>query len=334
MVQRASSNPIAWIRDLSRRATPDGKLLLWMVIGTVVAIGIPLFVFLGARAANDADENDYMEYNQQGNQQQVQNGYGYQNNQGYGNQAAYNQYSAYNNQNQNKQYNNAYNNNNNAQENEEYDENEEDAEEQEQQQQYGNYQASGNQQQYGKYQAYGNQQVDCGWFDYGCNSDGGDNNAVPFWWNMVNYERRRDDQDQPIVMLTVVYFWTIALLLYLINVVRRISTRGESIEETTAPILMMIGYSATAMLYLGALTGAIADDGYVVAKNGWYGQLGALLYMTLLASIILGLVLFLLVQQLGTEQGDLVRESKLDVHQQNQRYTLAQRVKRALSQRN
>eukprot|EP00522_Entomoneis_paludosa_P011647 CAMPEP_0172457160 /NCGR_PEP_ID=MMETSP1065-20121228/20408_1 /TAXON_ID=265537 /ORGANISM="Amphiprora paludosa, Strain CCMP125" /LENGTH=305 /DNA_ID=CAMNT_0013210715 /DNA_START=102 /DNA_END=1019 /DNA_ORIENTATION=+ len=300
MVPTATLNPIPWLRELSNRATPDAKLLLWMIIATAISIALPLVVFTGARAANDADSWDYMaegnDQNGEGDWYDWKNG----NNQ-YQGQYGQNQYNG-----QQQQQEDEYNGYNNAA--------------------YGNaVQQNGYWANYEAQQEQAaEQENNCGWFDWGCE----EGEYSPRWWKLVKSES--DEDTEPTGLLLAVYFWTLAFLIYVIIVARRISITGASVGEMSSPFLMLAGYSITGMLFLGGLTGAIRDDGWGVAENGWYGQTGVLLYMTYMCSFVMGIFFYFLSAQLGDEEGQRSRQTKMGISSANQHLTLKERVKKSL----
>jgi len=278
---------IAWAKGLAHRTTPDAILLLWLVVGVAGAITLPLVAFTGARAANEADfDYDQWVARQQANQQaynQNNDGkdwYNWKSNNGkYDDFDSYNEYNSYGyNQQQQQQYN--YNNGGG------YD--------------YGNNIVQQNQYILDQEALDEKKKEECGIFYLICDLGP----SVPVWFSAISEQASSADSDEPTKMLLFIYFWTIGFLLYMIVVVRQISVSGASVSESCVPFLMLTAYSFAGMLFLGGLTGAIRDEGALVAEHGWYGQTGVLLYMTYLCSFVLGLVFFFFSKHLAGEEGN------------------------------
>jgi hypothetical protein len=143
---------------------------------------------------------------------------------------------------------------------------------------------NGGQQQYAK---------NCYWWQSGCNNSyqaksyaQGENHA-PWWWLWSEDERREDGVIAPTVI--VVYVWHLIVLWALFIHGRRSVVGGASLHGVAATCLMFANYSFVSMLLLGGLTGAVFDDADSLDKDGWYGQIGVLVYMTNIASVILGI---------------------------------------------
>ena len=117
-------------------------------------------------------------------------------------------------------------------------------------------------------------------------SNGGD--YVPWWWTITSFERRRDPDDEPIGLLLFLYFWTIGVLLFVVRFVHAVTNKADDVAQVFGPACMLSAYGIGCMLYLGGLQGGILDDGWKVVEDGWYGQVGVLLYMTLACCTIVG----------------------------------------------
>jgi hypothetical protein len=164
-----------------------------------------------------------------------------------------------------------------------------------QQSQYANAQSAQNAAAYNSAYYNGGQQYSksCYWWQSGCDNSyqaksyaEGENHA-PWWWLWSEDERREDGVIAPTVI--VVYIWHVIVLWALFIYGRRSVVGGASLHGVSVTCLMFANYSFVSMLLLGGLTGAVFDDADSLDKDGWYGQTGVLLYMTEIASVILGI---------------------------------------------
>lgn len=169
--------------------------------------------------------------------------------------------------------------------------------------------------QYNKYNAvqgqaaYNNQinyKNDCYWWQWGCDDEyqpqnkQEEENHAPWWWMWSEDERRQEGEVSPTII--IIYVWHVVLLLGLTIYGRRAVVGGGSLYGVSATCLMFANYSFISMLFLGGLQGAILDDASILDENGWYGQLGVLLYMTEFTSLFFGLCYFFAFRRLAAEK--------------------------------
>eukprot|EP00522_Entomoneis_paludosa_P005753 CAMPEP_0172456044 /NCGR_PEP_ID=MMETSP1065-20121228/13858_1 /TAXON_ID=265537 /ORGANISM="Amphiprora paludosa, Strain CCMP125" /LENGTH=247 /DNA_ID=CAMNT_0013208661 /DNA_START=64 /DNA_END=807 /DNA_ORIENTATION=+ len=170
------------------------------------------------------------------------------------------------------------------------------------QNQYNNYNAANAQ------AAYNNRNYNsgCGWWQWGCDEDYQPQNAneeenhAPWWWMWSEDERREDGAVSPTVI--VIYVWHLIMLWAITLYGRRSVVGGGSLYGVSATCLMFANYSFISMLFLGGLEGAIFDDARILDENGWYGQFGVLLYMTMFTSVIFGICYFFAFRRLASEK--------------------------------
>lgn len=121
--------------------------------------------------------------------------------------------------------------------------------------------------------------------------------SVPWWWMIADLFRRRGrggdtttDDQEPIALLGVLYGATLLILGYYVRFVHFVISNGKDVIQIMGPSLMLLVHGVDGILYLGSLSGAIADDGNRVDSYGWYGQPGVLLYFTLFCCMVCGAI--------------------------------------------
>ena len=146
----------------------------------------------------------------------------------------------------------------------------------------------------------------CYWWQWGCDEGYQAQNAQelenlsPWWWVWSEDERRKQNTFNPTVL--VIYIWTIVVLFAITTYGRRTVMSGGSLYGVAVTCLMYANYSFVSMLFIGGLQGAVRDDSANLGDNGWYGQVGVLLYLTNLTSTIFGLTYFFAFRRLAAEK--------------------------------
>jgi hypothetical protein len=121
-------------------------------------------------------------------------------------------------------------------------------------------------------------------------------NYKPWWYLWAEDERRTEQVNGVNPTLVVIYAWTLCVIGFMLLHGHKTIVFNANLDALSASLFIFANCSFLSMLYLGALTGAIEDDGEAMKSFGWYGQFGVLLYMTHMFCVAWGGVYFIIVR--------------------------------------
>jgi hypothetical protein len=131
-------------------------------------------------------------------------------------------------------------------------------------------------------------------------------NSKPWWYLWAEDERRTEQ--------VVIYLWTLCMIGFMLLHGHKTIVFNANLDALSASLFIFTNCSFLAMLYLGALTGGIEDDGEAMISFGWYGQFGVLLYMTHLLCVAWGVAYFIIVRGMILSRSTTSRSTtKMDV---------------------
>lgn len=101
------------------------------------------------------------------------------------------------------------------------------------------------------------------------------NNGAPWWWLWAEGNQRRQGFNPTLILI---YFWSLLLfggiLYYGYFIIDR------NISSLIAALLVYANLCVLSMLFLGGLQGGVQVDGPQIQEDGFYGQMGVLLWIT------------------------------------------------------
>jgi hypothetical protein len=121
-------------------------------------------------------------------------------------------------------------------------------------------------------------------------------NYKPWWYLWAEDERRTEQVNGVNPTLVVIYVWTLCVMGFMLLHGHKTIVFNGNLHALSAALFIFANGSFLSMLYLGALSGAIEDDGEAMQAFGWYGQFGVLLYMTHLLCVAWGGAYFVIVR--------------------------------------
>jgi predicted permease len=104
----------------------------------------------------------------------------------------------------------------------------------------------------------------------------------------ANEEQRRDDNSNP--TLVVVYLWSVVVFAGLVFYGHRAYTNRHDMSNVITAFIMFANVAFVSMMFLGGLEGGVQAEGPEIEEDGFYGQVGVLMFMTYLFWTIFSLV--------------------------------------------
>jgi len=139
----------------------------------------------------------------------------------------------------------------------------------------------------------------CKWYQWNCNNNYNnydengqqqqqqeeDEFRAPWWWFWGDNEearRRRDEMNQASPALIFTYVWTLVLFLVLLYFGYRETRNGSDLFRVTTALVVFANLCFIVMILLGGLEGGVQTEGRELEEQGFYGQFGVMMFLTLL----------------------------------------------------
>ena len=125
--------------------------------------------------------------------------------------------------------------------------------------------------------------------------------GLPWWWLWAHDDARREEETNPTMVFT--YVWSIILFSGLIFYGYRAYSRGSDLSGVVASLVVFANFSFLSMMFLGGLEGGVQADGPEIEEDGFYGQLGVLMYMTSFLWTIFAVVFAIVLYRKNSQRG-------------------------------
>ena len=145
-------------------------------------------------------------------------------------------------------------------------------------------------------------QNNCRWYQWGCrqnyNGDGeqrqDEGNGAPWWWWSGGEDQRREEGPSPAVVFC--YCWSLLLFgTILYGGFQGIKTGRDVV--VIAALFVFANLAFILMILMQGVEGFVDADGPEMEENGFYGQLGVLMYMSYLAWLIFSVVFIFIIRR-------------------------------------
>lgn len=141
----------------------------------------------------------------------------------------------------------------------------------------------------------------CRWYQWNCSNnyneqgeEGQRENTAPWWWFGANDRRGEDGGPSP--ALIVAYCWSLVMFCIILKMGYDGVINGQD-RAVSASLIVFANLCFLMMILLSGVEGIVESDGPELEENGFYGQMGVLLYLSCFLWLLWSLTFVFLVRK-------------------------------------
>lgn len=157
----------------------------------------------------------------------------------------------------------------------------------------------------------------CRWFQFRCKrrnawyyqadqingADRREENAAPWWW--LGGERRPEDRSNPALLFA--YLWSIVIYVFILHYgYNAMLDKREHVAITALAVFANLCFIL--MVLLQGMDGVVESEGPQLEENGFYGQIGVLMFLTYSCWMIFSLTFLWMIRRQKSKENTTIIE--------------------------